>query len=117
MAPNDKAPQLPLEGPGDASHVETSIPDLTFDEWRDAAEVPLSKLAASGRAFTAYDLTLAGALAPKHPNWWGLLFGIAHRAGIIVPVGYTASGRRSRAGGACHVWVGAESLAGGGRRA
>lgn len=76
------------------------------DWWRDTARRALADLAASGREFTAHDLTEAGVPEPDHPNRWGSLFRQANTAGLIVPVGYRPSTRPSRAGGVCRVWRG-----------
>ncbi len=118
MATDDKTPQPKLEGLEDVRRVAPSVPPATEEDtlttakldWRDAAEVALLKLAASGRTFTANDLTIAGVPAAGHPSWWGALFMAASRCGLVVCVGYTQSGRRTRSGGSCHVWVGAEHL-------
>lgn len=120
MDDNSKTPQPELEGLGDVRRVVSSVPPATDEDtlatakldWRDAAEVALLKLAASGRTFTANDLSLQGVPAAGHPSWWGALFRVASCWGLIVPVGYTQSGRRTRSGGSCHVWIGAEHVGG-----
>lgn len=64
--------------------------------WRDCAWRAVEFLAAGGGDFTA----------PDHPNRWGALFRAAMTAGLIVPVGFTTSTRRSRHGGILRVWRG-----------
>lgn len=74
--------------------------------WRDCAWRALEHLAATGRPFTAYDVTELGVPDPDHGNRWGGLFQAACKAGLIEPVGYAESRRPSRAGGVCRVWKG-----------
>lgn len=75
--------------------------------WLDCAWRAMRQLAAEGRDFTANDLTEMGVPDPDHSGRWGSLFAAAKAEGLIVPVGYQASRRRSRQGGVCRVWRGA----------
>lgn len=72
--------------------------------WWSTAMSGVQALAASGREFDAYDLTELGVPEPDSPNRYGALFRAAHRAGVIVPVGYRQSRRPGRSGGSCRVW-------------
>lgn len=99
-------------GAGASSLAATSIIADTYgnadDWWRDCAWRGVEYLAAAGADFTAPDLTELGVPDPDHPNRWGALFRAALTAGLIVPVGFTTSTRRSRHGGVLRVWRGAE---------
>lgn len=82
--------------------------------WGERAWVELRRLASSGRPFTADDLLAA----VGHPdeghgpngrnNSVGSLFGRAHRARLIEPVGTAQSRQPHRKGGLVRVWQGRE---------
>lgn len=75
--------------------------------WSDHADSVLTRLAESGREFTAQDLRDGGVPEPDHPNRWGALFLRAHVCGLIVPVRFATASRRARHGGVLRVWRGA----------
>lgn len=76
--------------------------------WWSTAWSALATEAKTGREFDAFDLTdRYGVDGPDSPARWGALFRSAHTQGLIVPVGFRASRRPSRAGGVCRVWTGA----------
>lgn len=74
--------------------------------WRDCAERAARHLASGGGEFTADDLTDMGVPDPDHSARWGSLFAALKREGVIRPVGYRASTRKSRNGGVCRIWTG-----------
>lgn len=41
---------------------------------------------------------------PAHPNWWGVLMASAKHRGLIEPVGYRTSERKSANGRVVRVW-------------
>jgi hypothetical protein len=43
-------------------------------------------------------------LKPEHPNWWGVLMAVAKQRGLIDPVGYRTSERKSANGRVVRVW-------------
>lgn len=73
-------------------------------DWEQDAREALERVAASGRPFTAYDLTEADLRAPQHPNQWGALFRQAATDGVIRRVGFVESRRPGRKHGLCRVW-------------
>ncbi len=75
-------------------------------DWRSCADTAIGHLAAIGRPFSADDVA-ALIPAPDHPCRWGARFHAAVRAGTVVPVGYTLSGRQSRRRGVQRLYVGA----------
>jgi hypothetical protein len=77
--------------------------------WRLAAREQLEALAGAGREFCADDLVEAVGLPPVtgSPNAVGGTFIAAINAGLIVPVAYTRSRRRSRHAGVQRVYRGA----------
>lgn len=76
----------------------------TREEWFEAAGEALDDLLDRQRIFSADDLRDA-VPAPGHPNWWGTLFGGAHRAGKIRPTGYIISRTKTRKGGVIRQWT------------
>lgn len=81
--------------------------DNTDDQWRSMSMQALRHMAATGRTFSAFELSdELGLVDPDHPNRWGALFRRAHTAGLIEPVGYAQSRRPGRAGGSCRLWRG-----------
>lgn len=87
-----------------------TIPARDADSWwLDCATRALVHLAAQGRDFDAYDLTLMGVPDPDHTCRWGSLFAAAKAEGIVVPVGYRPSSRPGRSGGVCRVWRGTQT--------
>lgn len=76
--------------------------------WWSCATTGLLHLASVGTEFTADALPALGIPAPDHPNRVGALFIAASKAGVIRPVGFTTSGRRSRHAGVQRVWVGGD---------
>lgn len=75
-------------------------------DWRSCADTAIAYLATAGRRFSADDVA-ALIPPPDHPSRWGARFHAAVRAGIVVPVGYTLSGRPSRRRGVQRLYVGA----------
>jgi hypothetical protein len=76
--------------------------------WSDGARRALQVLAVDRGIFSADDL-FAPPFAlpdPPHPSHVGSLFAAARAEGIIRPVGFAASKRRSRNGGALRLWRG-----------
>lgn len=89
--------------------------------WYDGARRALEVLAAGHGIFSADDLFAPPfAIAdPPHPSQVGSAFASARADGLIRPVGYVASKRASRNGGAHRLWRGtpkARFLAGGDAR-
>lgn len=78
--------------------------------WKADALAAIEQQAKTGQPFDAYTLTQAGLRPPPHPNQWGSVFRTARGRGIIEHDGWHQSGRRSRAGGVCSTWVGADSF-------
>lgn len=76
--------------------------------WEIEARAALELLAESGVRFDAADLREEPFLVgePSHPSKWGALFGTARMEGLIEKVGFHASNRPSRSGGACYIWRG-----------
>ncbi|MBC3191653.1 hypothetical protein H7X46_11335 [Pseudonocardia sp. C8] len=74
--------------------------------WTDTAMRAIRRLAATGRPFTAYDVSDLGVVDPDHPGRWGALFARASREGLITCIGAEASRRPSRASGLCRRWRG-----------
>jgi len=79
--------------------------------WKSCAEKAARQLASDGVEFTADDLTEMGVEDPDHPSRWGSLFSALKRDGVITPVGYRPSTRKSRNGGVCRVWIGSKAAA------
>lgn len=80
---------------------------LTLDdraEWFHDANEALDYLIGSRHLFSADDLR-DKLPVPAHPNWWGALFGAAHRSGRIKPMGFQLSRSKSRRGGVVRVWA------------
>lgn len=76
--------------------------------WSDGARRALEVLAAGRSAFTAdalFDPPFA-LPEPPHPSQVGSVFAGARADGLIRPVGYVASKRASRNGGAHRLWRG-----------
>lgn len=76
--------------------------------WADGARRALETLAASGEIFSA-DALFEPPYAlpdPPHPSQVGALFAVARADALIRPVGFAASRRRSRNGGALRLWRG-----------
>jgi len=79
--------------------------------WKTDALAVLEKVARSGEEFDAYTLQEKhGLRQPPRPNMWGSLFATAHRKGVIAPVGYHQSQRRTRSGGTCRLWRGVPDM-------
>lgn len=77
------------------------------DWWWSGAMRALEHEATSGRPFAADDLAETyGLPAPDHPGRWGALFRVAHKRGLVEPVGFRQSRSPSRAGGVLRVWRG-----------
>lgn len=78
------------------------------DWWWSGAMQALQALAATGRIFTAYDLTAEPYAIPEpdHCCRWGALLRTGHTRGLITPVGATISQRPQRAGGLTRTWRG-----------
>lgn len=79
--------------------------------WRDCAERAVSWWAEAGVQFTANDVRDLGVPEADHPARWGALFSAMRARGVIAPVGYTTSTRRSRHGGVLRIWQGVSAHA------
>lgn len=84
----------------------TTIPGNTDPWWEDGALKAIQTLAATGRNFTAADLTDLGVTDPDHPCRWGSVMAKAKTLGIIVRVGYGPARRTGRNGGVAAIWKG-----------
>lgn len=76
--------------------------------WREEAMEVLLRVAARGRPFQPYDLTLEGLGDPPHHNSWGSLFRTAANEGHISPIRFTYSSRPTRSAGVTREWIGTE---------
>lgn len=83
-----------------------SVTDTGDSYWSDGAAAAIRRLAASGVVFDAQDVREAVTGEPAHPAIPGTVFRAAHQAGLIVPVGWTNSRRRSVHGSAIRLWRG-----------
>lgn len=86
--------------------------DAAWHLWRMTAQETLAELADSGREFDADDLVDEVGLPPVtgSPNAMGGLFAGAYATGLIEPVGYTTSVRRSRRFGVIRRWRGGATM-------
>lgn len=76
--------------------------------WRLACEHAIADLAASGREFTADDVTdRIGPALGSATGGMGAMFRKMVTAGVIQPVGYRQSRRAERHGSVVRVWRGA----------
>jgi hypothetical protein len=108
----DESPGQPIDRSGLGSAIEHADP-----WWLECALQAIEDLAATGREFTAWDLSDMGVPDPDRPARWGAAFSVASTRGLIEAVGYQVSRRPSRGGGACRVWRGVESVQLGGEAA
>jgi hypothetical protein len=69
--------------------------------WVDAMIENITALQVSDK-FTSDDAHRWG--TPEHPNWWGVLMAVAKQRGLIEPVGYKSSERKSANGRVVRVW-------------
>ena len=76
---------------------------LEDTDWHLDADLAILRLATTEPEFTADTLRKVLRPAP-HPNWTGLAFGRARRAGLIEPVTTTTSKSKSRNHGSLKVW-------------
>lgn len=77
--------------------------------WRSTADQAIAAMAAIGRPFTADDLVDSTGLPEAvSPRAMGARFLTAARRGVIEPVGYTRSRRRSARCAAVRVWRGVQ---------
>ncbi|MBO2464469.1 hypothetical protein [Actinomadura violacea] len=110
-APKPQIPTLPLfELPGadDASPGACGEAGDGHEEWWATAVAGVHRLAATGMAFQAYDLRMAGVPEPpRSAAQWGALFASLAREGVIVPVGYGPSPRPTTRSSAARIWRGA----------
>lgn len=84
-------------------------------EWITTALRGVASLAAEGRPFQAHDLVLLrGVPEPPHHNFWGVMMGIAHSEGIVVPIAATPSTRPKTAKSLVRMWIGAQHARQGG---
>ena len=76
--------------------------------WASKAMTAVKALAATGREFTVYEITLDpySVDEPPHRNYWGSLTAAAKAAGLIRIAGYLPFPRPSRNGGCCRSWIG-----------
>jgi hypothetical protein len=74
--------------------------------WQNTALQTIRHYAASGKVFEAYDLTREGLPEPTSPSQWGALMSVAHRAGLIEPVGAGPSLRPTVKGSLTRYWRG-----------
>lgn len=90
------------------------IPDLIevaqSDEWWwSTVFTAITHLADGGQPFSVEDVRQLGVTEPDHANRWGAAFITAARAGIIAPVAYEQSTRRSRHGAPVRIWIGMQA--------
>lgn len=79
----------------------------TDAEWATECQRGIALAAALGLPFQAADLEAAGIVPePRHPNHWGPQFAIAHRQGVVEPIGVAKSKRASVRNSLCRVWIG-----------
>lgn len=83
------------------------------DSWWADANAALDLLAETGVPFTAADVTGLGVADPDKACRWGALMAAASRQHRIVEVAAMRSPRRTRRGGLCLQWVGADAAPGG----
>ena len=76
---------------------------LADEDWHLDADLAILRLAKTESEFTADDLRKVLRPAP-HPNWPGLAFGRARRAGLIEKVNDTTSKSKSRNHGSLKTW-------------
>ncbi|WP_445184577.1 hypothetical protein ACTXG6_40395 [Pseudonocardia sp. Cha107L01] len=92
------APSTTSNTPDDHTALDTvgNTPVGDTRDWWAEARASLEKLAASGQAFSVYELSDSCPSEPPVPCLWGAVVGSALLAGRIVPVGSRASQRRTR---------------------
>lgn len=77
--------------------------------WRSTADQAIQAMAALGRDFTADDLVeVTGLPEALSPRAMGSRFLLAARAGVIQPVGFAVSRRRSARCSVVRVWRGVQ---------
>lgn len=93
----------------DAYYAEIAI----HHGWHTAAHRALTKLAKTGKPFTADHLRrlIGEDVQPHHPNVIGAFFRVARTEGIIRPTGrFVDAETPSRRGGAIREWVGTDAM-------
>lgn len=75
--------------------------------WKACADQAIDALAASGKTFEAYDLSLMGVPDPHHSNAWGARMNAAAKRGVIKRVGSGPSKRPTTAKSLVYFWRGA----------
>lgn len=81
----------------------TAAAVLEDHDWHQDADLAILRLSITEPEFTADSLRKVLRPAP-HPNWPGLAFGRARRAGLIEAVETTTSTSKSRNHGSLKVW-------------
>lgn len=90
----DPPPQVnPDEGRRRRDAGTAQVDANTAQAWRDAADRAITRLAATGRPFTADDVRAQAGDPPGHPNALGARFLAARRSGLLEEVGYVRSTR------------------------
>jgi hypothetical protein len=77
--------------------------DVLKRQWCENA-LPCFYLFSALQEFTSDDLHRHVPTQPEHPNWWGVLMAVAKQRGLIEPVGYRTSERKSANGRVVRVW-------------
>lgn len=88
-------PQAPVSGP-----------EADDQLWMARARQIIRQLASEGQPFAAEDVAARGIGNPPNPNWWGMAFQAARRAGDITEVAIGTSPVASRRGGTRRLWIG-----------
>ena len=88
------------------TETQTRIPGNPDPWWESGALKAIETLAATGRNFTAADLTDLGVADPDHSARWGSVMAKAKKLGLIERVGYAPSKRPSRSQSVTAVWRG-----------
>lgn len=86
------------------------VDELPSDTWWESGALrAIRAMAATGKEFTASDLTALGVDTPDHPSRWGSVFAKAKQLKLIRKVGYGTSKREGRNGGSCAIWQGVDA--------
>ena len=83
-----------------------SVEANSDEEWKDAVDAVIARLAATGEKFTADNVRAAGVGEPHHPNAWGARFTAARRKGLVERIGFDESARPAGHARAVAVWRG-----------
>lgn len=82
------------------------------EDFADAVRDAIEELAEQGDAFSSDDVwsRISNAMPPSSPNILPSLFSASRKQGLIEPVGYTQSRRKSRHAGVVRVWRGVRTV-------